>query len=620
MNKIEEILDRYQKEKDIRAMSLCIRKEHQPWFAYHCGKMAKKGKPIHENTLFTIGSVSKIFTTVAILLLKDRNQLSLDQPVFELMPKFTMQDERYKKITVRMLLNHSAGFYGNASRGKYTLNANRDYLEQVLDYMGTCHLKAEPGKFSVYCNDGFALAEALIETVTQESYAEFVLENILAPLKMMNTDFPDHEIREGRIVYAKSLFDEDYPQEFVNGIGSGGIYSTAQDLCTFMEAINDKKLLSEESWLEMNRCQIPDTLLIEKQTSCNYGLGWDTVELDTMRCFGLKAMGKSGSTYGFGSYVLACPEAGISAAIVMSSTDGNPSLLLKKILATLMIEEGMALNIPSCFKPQEIKQIERIVGFYGNNSTLFEIQAKSNGLILKELSSDKQYEFNEAKIGYHCNEKFMDRKHSLIWFMEERDNLYLVHEYDNEAVMGLRQRIPLLQKLPVSSSEVNFQAAGKSFIMDNEYPTQRCLGYLPMILDIKKRDGLIITPYPLMIQSETEAVPFIEIPGEYSREMVPLHCLKDGSITLGQYHYLPLEQVKAIHTTEFVLEEGKTVWFKGTSQIDTFKMDGWGRCVMLDGSGLVIFDSALSYAMPEKLEGLFIGFMGQKGTTIAIEA
>ena len=63
---------------------------------------------------------------------------------------------------------------------------------------------------------------------------------------MEHRDFPIHEIMDGKIIKAKSPFDLDFPQEYVNGIGSGGIYSTASDLCLFLDALREGKLVDAE--------------------------------------------------------------------------------------------------------------------------------------------------------------------------------------------------------------------------------------------------------------------------------------------------------------------------------------------------------------------------------------
>ncbi len=71
--------------------------------------------PVDKNTLFNIGSISKVYCATALMLLVDEGKIELDKPVITYLPEFTMADERYKRITVRMLLNHTSGLPGGNS-------------------------------------------------------------------------------------------------------------------------------------------------------------------------------------------------------------------------------------------------------------------------------------------------------------------------------------------------------------------------------------------------------------------------------------------------------------------------------------------------------------------------
>ncbi len=72
----------------------------------------EKSIPVDTATLFNIGSISKVYVATAIMLLVDDGKVSLDKPVMDYLPEFKMADDRYKKITVRMLLNHVSGIPG----------------------------------------------------------------------------------------------------------------------------------------------------------------------------------------------------------------------------------------------------------------------------------------------------------------------------------------------------------------------------------------------------------------------------------------------------------------------------------------------------------------------------
>ena len=89
-----------------------------------------------------------------------------------------------------------------------------------------------------------------------------------------------------KYIKAKSPFDLDFPQEYVNGIGSGGIYSTAADLCRFLDALREGRLVDEAGLTEMNRDQQPKELVVADNTTERYGLGWDCVSMRLFEGFG----------------------------------------------------------------------------------------------------------------------------------------------------------------------------------------------------------------------------------------------------------------------------------------------------------------------------------------------
>lgn len=141
--------------------------------------------------LYGIGSVSKIYTTVAVMQLAEDGKVSLDAPVTQYLPDFKMADERYKDITVRMLLNHSSGILGTGlSDAMLFGEASTRAHDTLLEKLSTQRLAADPGAFSVYCNDGFSLAELVVEAITDMDFMDYVDEHILAPLDLDRTFAP----------------------------------------------------------------------------------------------------------------------------------------------------------------------------------------------------------------------------------------------------------------------------------------------------------------------------------------------------------------------------------------------------------------------------------------------
>lgn len=131
-----------------------------------------QNRAVDRNTRFNIGSVSKMFAAVAILLLVDDGKVELDAPVLRYIPEFTMVDARYRDITVRMLLNHSSGLPGSTFFFEFEPDASMHVL--LLETLKHSALKHDPGAMSMYCNDGFTLAEIVVERFAGRKYMAFL--------------------------------------------------------------------------------------------------------------------------------------------------------------------------------------------------------------------------------------------------------------------------------------------------------------------------------------------------------------------------------------------------------------------------------------------------------------
>ena len=99
--------------------------------------------------IYGVGSVSKVYVTTAVMQLVEQGKVDLDLPVTEYIDDFTMADERYKDITVRMLMNHSSGLAGTSVKN-FFLYGDNDYVatDSVLKNLKTQSLKADPGEYA----------------------------------------------------------------------------------------------------------------------------------------------------------------------------------------------------------------------------------------------------------------------------------------------------------------------------------------------------------------------------------------------------------------------------------------------------------------------------------------
>ena len=205
--------------------------------------------PNDGDTKFRLGSVTKQFTGVAILLLQERGKLTLDAPVKTYLPD---APATWDKVTVRHLLTHSSGIPNFTSFPDYgaskTLPATHATLiarfrDKPLDFA--------PGEKFSYSNSGYVLLSALVEKLSGQSYAAFVAENLFKPLGMADTGYDSHAAilprrASGYAPGATGPVNADYIDMTIPQ-GAGALYSTTRDLLKWQRGLYGGKLLKPAS-------------------------------------------------------------------------------------------------------------------------------------------------------------------------------------------------------------------------------------------------------------------------------------------------------------------------------------------------------------------------------------
>lgn len=258
--------------------------------------VAKDGKIVYENAIgwadhlhrdslkinsvFELASVSKTFTSTAIMMLVEDGKIRLDQRVKDFYPDFP-----YDSITVRMLLTHRSGMmnyvyfvddlWKSQKKNERIGITNQDVMKLIAE--NKPHPYSKPDKRFHYNNSNFMVLAAIIEKVSGKKYSEFMAENIFKPLGMKNT-----------AVYSKAEYDKipvdvvghdrtwrrSVAQNFLDGpVGDKGVYSTIHDLYLFDRAMRKARLLKPAT---MDSVYAPRNEM--QRGHFNYGYGWRTFQ------------------------------------------------------------------------------------------------------------------------------------------------------------------------------------------------------------------------------------------------------------------------------------------------------------------------------------------------------
>lgn len=556
--------------------------------------------------LFGIGSTSKMFTTAAMMRLADQGKVDLGCPVTDYIPEFTMADERYQDITVRMLLNHSSGLMGSTYGNGFLFDdADTQAHDTLLDDLATQTLKADPGAFSVYCNDGFTLAEIVIERVSGMSFTDFIHQEITDPLGMAHTKTMQDDFDRSSIVRTYNPYapEQETPTDAVNIIGTGGVYATAEDLCRFAQIFTgEADVLTDASREATFHKEYADGQWLDvENNTVGYGLGWDSVDLYPFNLYGIQAVTKGGDTLLMHNSLIVLPEYGLSAAV--SSSGGSSAycqMLATSLLLDQLEEKGVIterLSALDSFTPAEqtaldadMKQYE---GLYGDSTSLMRLTMDDAGT----LTLTNAYAPTQAQTYIYCGDGLFKHETGALElrFIEQNGRTYLTAR-GYSAIDGLCDVVSetyYLEKLPENAVTDEMQTAwaareGKAYVsVTDKASSQLYMSGLPM-LGIGTVDGYLLSN-PLTSGSRADVA--IQIPMMGGRDTSP-------------FVFETIDGAEYVHYTDGLYMDISAVpdIYTGTQSHLTIQPNGYNRW----------------YNLPEVLDGKTMSIQGSESTGFVV--
>ena len=243
-------------EKDVFSGTTLIAKGDKVLLEYTCGEASKRFHvPINIETKLNLGSMNKMFTSTAIAQLEEKGLLAYQNPISKYVDESWLPKEITSKVTIHHLLTHSSGL-GSYFNETY-VNSSRALFRKLDDYKPLVKdekLAFEPGKRFRYSNTVMFLLGVVIESVTGQSYFDYIRENIYKPAGMKNTDcyemdYPVENLAIGYSPDQKSKYgwQNNFFKHVIKGGPAGGGFSTVRDLYRFARAIQAGKLVSADS-------------------------------------------------------------------------------------------------------------------------------------------------------------------------------------------------------------------------------------------------------------------------------------------------------------------------------------------------------------------------------------
>jgi CubicO group peptidase (beta-lactamase class C family) len=413
-----------------------------------------------ENSGFSLASVSKVFTSTAILQLKEKGKLKLDDSVIKYFPDFP-----YPEITIRHLLTHTSGlpeieiFRQQVKDNPNKVFTNKDLLPTLKNLKQPLSFK--PNDNYQYTNANYILLALLVENISNSTFQEYLQKNIFSPAKMTNTYFQKDNSQKGN---KNRVIDYDYPFLFstelenvdslknyrvrmlnLSGfVGNGNIITTTTDLLKFDQELYGGKLLKQSSLKEaftpnkLNNSQTVQTSLGGEKAS--YGLGWFILTDSSSG----KIVGHTGGVPGALSILLrnidkkqtailfdnafnkSLYKSGVNAMFVLNNKPiSTPKQSLTKVYGSTLVDKGIDVAF---IKLQELRddslhyylneedmndlglQLLYAPTFSGHNELALEVLKQNTLLFPNSFNTYDSYGEALAKVGKKNEAVFMYRK------------------------------------------------------------------------------------------------------------------------------------------------------------------------------------------------------------------
>ena len=351
------------KEKAVPSIAIALVDRGGVVWSQAWGHADADGKvPADANTVYRAGSVSKLFTDVAIMRLVEAGKIDLDKPVQTYLPSFHPHNPFGVPITLRELMTHRSGLVREPPRGHYFDTDAKGQADTVLSLNDTT-LVAKPGTLTKYSNAAVAVVGEVLAHVTGKPYEQAVRDLVLAPVGMAASSMALPPVR-AKLAYSEmASFDGPRfaaPPFDLGTPAAGNLYTTTGDLGRFATVMlnHGGSLLRPATLDEMWRVQYA-----ANNGPRNFGLGFIVSDLD-----GQKMVGHSGAVYGFSTELRMLPGAGIGVVVFSTVDSGVSASKLARYALAAWSAARAGKAVPAYEQSAAVTgdEAKRLSGWYSN--------------------------------------------------------------------------------------------------------------------------------------------------------------------------------------------------------------------------------------------------------------
>ena len=274
------------------------------------------GVPMKPENVFEIGSVTKQFTSVSILMLMEQGKLTLQDDITKFLPDYPTHGH---KISVHQLLNHTSGIKSYTNMRSFMSRAREDMSPtELIDVFKNEPMDFDPGEQYRYNNSAYIILGHIIEVASGMSYEDYIEKNIFEKLGMKNSFYGSHtQIIKNRANGYQPSENGYNNAEYLSmtlPYAGGSLMSCVDDMLKWQQAIHKNTLISEKSkQLAFANYKLNDG------SNINYGYGFSIDEIN-----GIPTIEHGGGIFGYTCYAIYEPKEDMYA-IILTNSNGNPS-------------------------------------------------------------------------------------------------------------------------------------------------------------------------------------------------------------------------------------------------------------------------------------------------------
>jgi CubicO group peptidase (beta-lactamase class C family) len=354
------------------------------------------GTPVTPDTLFRIGSVTKMFTAAVLVTLTENGRLKLDEPIGKYVEGLTL---KLSQVTAHQLISHTAGMTDESPSdyGSHDDSGLAAYVRSLKED----HFFTEPGKIFSYSNPGFDVAGFLIEAVSHRPYADQMNERLFKPLGMNSTTFRPtiamtYPLSQGHHASGKAKPTVIRPfGDNVAGWPDGFMFSSVNDLARFAIAFMDSGRIDGKQVLRpalITKLSTPNADLHSRFGFEDGRYGYGLFVHDHR---GVRVVWHAGMLPGFGALLQMVPAHGFAVIVLANRSSSLLNKTAEKAMELFLPLEAKAKSRSAQALTVSEPEMSEYVGTYTNKPESAEILVKQDKLILKRADG----EFPISKIG-----------------------------------------------------------------------------------------------------------------------------------------------------------------------------------------------------------------------------